>query len=126
MDRESFERIVAQALADLPAEFRDRLDNVDVVVEGQPSRSQIREAGLGGGFTLMGLYEGIPLTERGQGYNMVPPDKITIFQGPIEEGCRSRNELKKRVSGVVKHEIAHYFGLGEAALQDIEGEEPDY
>ncbi len=126
MDRESFEKIVAQALAELPAEFRDRLDNVDLVVEDQPTRSQIREAGLGGGFTLMGLYEGIPLTERGQGYNMVPPDKITIFQGPIEAGCRSKNELKKRVSGVVKHEIAHYFGLGEADLQDIEGEEPDY
>jgi len=118
--------VVAQALAELPAEFRDRLDNVDLVVEGWPNRTQLREAGLGGGFTIMGLYEGIPLTERGQGYHMIPPDKITIFQGPIEDGCRSDKELKKRVSGVVKHEIAHFFGLGEADLRDIEGEEPDY
>jgi predicted Zn-dependent protease with MMP-like domain len=125
MDRESFEELVARALAELPQEFRDRLDNVDIVVEDWPSRGHLRRAGLRGGFTLMGLYEGVPLTERGQGYNLVPPDRITIFQGPIEAQCRFPEEIVKQVRGVVRHEIAHHFGMGEADLQEIEGEKPE-
>jgi len=83
MDRESFERLVAQAVDDLPEEFLLRLENVDVIVEDYPAPHQLRQLGLERGETLLGLYEGVPQTERGGHYGLVPPDKITVFQRSI-------------------------------------------
>jgi predicted Zn-dependent protease with MMP-like domain len=123
MDRESFERLVAQAVDDLPEEFLERLENVDVIVEDQPTPGQIRHLGLERGETLLGLYEGVPQTERGSHYGLVPPDKITIFQRSIEAKCRYGGNISAEVQRVVKHEIAHHFGISDARLHQLEKEE---
>ncbi len=126
MDRERFQELVTRAVNSLPPEFRDKLENIDVVVEDWPSQSQLVEVGLRRGEALLGLYEGAPRTMRSRRYGLVPPDKITIFQKPIEAGCRYDAEITEEVKRVVLHEIAHYFGIGDARLRQIErGEEID-
>jgi predicted Zn-dependent protease with MMP-like domain len=119
MDRERFQRLVAKAVEELPEEFLALLDNVDIVLEDHPSRAQIGNAQRG--YTLLGLYEGVPLTERGAHYGLVPPDKITIFRKPIEGMCESDDEIIAEINRVVKHEIAHHFGIDDARLDQIEG-----
>jgi len=118
MDREKFDDLVAEALNELPQEFEDRLENVDVVVMDHPTRRQL--AKVGRGMTLLGLYEGVPQTRRTRGYNLVTPDRITIFQKPIEAACCSEAEIAVEIQRVVLHEIAHHFGLGDARLREIE------
>jgi len=113
MDRDRFEELVVRAVNELPEEFLDQLHNLDIVVEDRPSYSQRRKTRTGSGYDLLGLYEGVPRTRRGRGYGMVLPDKITIFQGPIEARCRSEDEIKDEVRRVVRHEIAHHFGANE-------------
>ncbi len=120
MDRERFEALVAAAVSGLPGEFLERLENVDVVIQESPSRAQLTRAKVGRGGTLFGLYEGIPLTRRGSSYTFVPPDRITIFKTPIESVCHSDDEIIKSVGDVVKHEIAHHFGISDARLDEIE------
>ncbi len=122
MNRERFEQLVAQAVDELPEEFLERLDNVDVVVEDQPSPAQIRVAHIGRHDTLLGLYEGIPITERHSNYGLVPPDKITVFQKPVEAVAGTDDEIRREVQGVVKHEIAHHFGISDARLDQLERE----
>lgn len=120
MERERFEELVARAMSELPQEFRDSLDNVDVVVQDYPSRGQLGNERRG--TTLLGLYEGVPHTKRTRGYGLVPPDKITLFQKPIEAMCRSEQEIAAEISEVLLHEIAHHFGLDEGTLRRIETE----
>lgn len=120
MDREKFERLVAKAVDSLPDEFRRKLENIDVVVENQPTREQLAEAGLKRGETLLGLYQGVSLTKRGGHYGMVIPDKITIFQKPIEAKCTNDTEVKAEIRRVVWHEIAHHFGIDDARLKQLE------
>jgi len=120
MDRERFEWLVARAIETLPDEFFSRLENIDVVVEDYPTQSQLASVGLRRRQTLLGLYEGVPLTKRGAHYGLVPPDKITIFQKPIEDKCRYNAEITAEIQRVVKHEIAHHFGIGDARLEQIE------
>ena len=120
MDRERFRWLVAKIVEDLPKEFLTRLQNIDVVVEDRPTPSQVDRAGLSHGQTLLGLYEGVPQTKRGRHYGLVPPDKITIFQKPIEARCRNDAEIFAEIQRVVKHEIAHHFGISDARLQQIE------
>jgi len=123
MDRERFERLVARAVEALPEEFITRLENIDVVVEDYPTRSQLTSVGLRRGQTLLGLYEGVPLTRRGAHYGLVPPDKITIFRKPIEVKCRYGGEITAEIQRVLRHEIAHHFGIGDARLEQIENSE---
>jgi predicted Zn-dependent protease with MMP-like domain len=120
MNRERFEGLVAEAVESLPEEFRERLENVVIVVEDEPTRAQLKEAGIRRGHALLGLYEGIPQTGRSSYYGLVPPDKITIFQKPIEEKCAGDDEIKKEVRRVVRHEIAHHFGIGDRHLDQLE------
>ena len=119
MDREGFKWLVARAVDSLPEEFCTKLENIDVVVEDRPTQGQLVRAGLKRGQTLLGLYEGVPQTQRGSHYGLVPPDKITIFQNPIEIGCRYEVDITAEVQRVVRHEIAHHFGVGDARLQQI-------
>jgi len=119
VDREKFEELVDKAVKSLPEEFLDRLDNIDVLVEDQPTVSQIRKSKLRANQTLLGLYEGVPQTKRNSGYGMVLPDKITIFQKTIEAKCRNDEEIIAEVERVVKHEIAHYFGISDGRLREI-------
>ena len=123
MNRARFETLVARVVEDLPEEFHSRLQNIDIVVEDRPSRSQLRRTGLGRGETLLGLYEGVPQTERGSYYGLVTPDKITIFQKPIEASCKHDAETTAEIQRVVKHEIAHHFGISDAKLNQIEQDE---
>ena len=120
LDRDRFEGLVADAVASLPPELADRLDNVDVVVDDWPSPSQLDEVGLRHSESLLGPYEGVPQTVRGKRYGMVAPDKITIFQKPIERICRSDKEIKRQIGETVRHEIAHYFGISDERLNEIE------
>lgn len=120
MDRERFEWLVARAVKSLPKEFRTRLENVDVVVEAWPTQDQLTKAGLRRGQILLGLYQGVPLTRRGRRYGLVAPDKITIFQRPIEARCRFEAEIIAEIQRVVRHEIAHHFGIGDARLRQLE------
>ena len=120
MQRQRFEALVIKAIEELPAEFQSKLENVDVLVEDSPSRRQLRQLGLRDSTQLLGLYEGVPQTERGRGYNLVLPDKITIFQKPIEARCRSEREIGIEIGNVVRHEIAHHFGIGDDTLYRID------
>jgi len=120
MDRDRFEWLVARAIDSLPDEFLTKLENIDVVVEGWPTQGQLARVGLRRGETLLGLYEGVPLTRRGGHYGLVPPDKITIFQKSIEAKCRHDAEITAEIQRVVRHEIAHHFGIGDARLEQLE------
>ena len=120
MDRKEFRWLVAKAVESLPEEFRSKLENVDVVVEDWPTRYQLAKVGARRGETLLGLYEGVPLTRRGRRYGLVPPDKITIFQKPIETNCRINADITDEIRRVIRHEIAHHFGIGDARLRQIE------
>ena len=120
MDRERFEWLVAEAVASLPEEFKAKLENIDVVVEDWPTSGQLAKVGLGHGQTLLGLYQGVPLTRRGRHYGLVPPDKVTIFQKPIEAKCRYDTDIVAEIKKVVRHEIAHHFGIGDARLKQLQ------
>ena len=108
-----FARLVARALDELPAEFRERMRNIEIVVEDEPSPEQIRGDG-----ELLGLYEGVPLTERGA---MEPylPDRISIFRGPIERISTSPRRQAEIVRDTVVHEIAHHFGISDKRLGEL-------
>jgi len=122
MQREKFEALVARAIDSLPPEFQRKLENVDIVVENWPTRGQLRQAKHSHPIQLLGLYQGVPQTRRGRGYGLVLPDKISIFQKPIEAQCRFGDEIEAKIEEVVRHEIAHHFGLDEKTLRKIEGE----
>jgi predicted Zn-dependent protease with MMP-like domain len=119
MQRQRFQQLVLRALDELPSPYRDWLDNIDVIIERRPSRRHLRTAGLGHGEVLFGLYEGIPLPERGGGYSMVLPDKITIFQEPLEVEFPDDAELIEEVRRTVLHELAHYFGMSDEELERL-------
>ena len=119
MDRAKFEELVDKAVKSLPPEFLDRLENIDVLVEDQPTLNQLRKSRLQPNQTLLGLYEGVPQTRRNSNYGMVLPDKITIFQKTIEARCRDDTEIIAEIEKVVKHEIAHYFGISDGRLREI-------
>jgi len=113
--------LVAEAVEALPPEFKERLENIAMVVADWPSPYQLSKVGIKNRENLLGLYEGVPRPHRGTGYNLVPPDKITIFRRPLELRCRSSEELVREIGQVVRHEIAHHFGLDDHRLREIEG-----
>ncbi len=112
MTDKEFDKAVAAAIKGLPKEFRARLDNVAVVVSEAPSREQERRFGRG----LLGLYEGVPLPERGTWYSGAMPDKITLFKRALEEGSGSPRETERRIRHTIMHEIAHHFGMDDEEL----------
>ena len=114
-----FEELVVAALDTLPDDLLQLMDNIEVTVDRLPSRQQMRQAGVRHG-TLLGLYEGIPLTARhSSSYSLVVPDKITIFQRPIEGICSTHDEIVDQVRKTVIHEVAHHFGIGEERLREL-------
>ena len=120
MQRAQFERLVRQALTDLPAEVSDRLENVDVLVEEWHATDQLGGLKIEEDDYLLGLYEGVPLTHRTD-YGMVLPDKITLFQKAIEAVCESDEEIVEEVRKTVVHEVAHHFGIDDETLEELEG-----
>ena len=119
MDNERFEQLVIRAIESLPDEFHERLDNIDIVIADVPSPEQLETVDKKRGETLLGLYEGVPLTNRHHGYGMVMPDKITIFQKPIEAVCRNDTQIVNEIRRVVLHEIAHHFGIDDERLREL-------
>jgi predicted Zn-dependent protease with MMP-like domain len=127
--RQRFERIVIRALDGLSPEVVAMLDNVEVIVEDEPTAEQLA---LGRGYpdphesarddgeeTLFGLYEGVPLTRRGSDYHLVPPDRITIFRGPLERAYTSPQAIAREVRVTVMHELGHYLGFEESGLETL-------
>src|SRR3954453_8008086 len=113
MTEDEFVKLVEQAYAKIPARFRRRLRNVAILVDREPSPRQLAAAAVGSGATLLGLYEGRPLTNRSVWDTFVMPDRITIFQAPHERLARDPVRLRKLVEETVWHEVAHYFGMDE-------------
>ena len=119
MDRWDFRQIVAEVLEELPARFRERLDNVAVVVGDWPDPETMRRAGVRHPAQLLGFYHGVPQTRRTHQYGLVLPDKISIYRQPILMRCRSREEVQATVRRVVLHELAHHFGIDDERLREL-------
>lgn len=120
MTAQEFDRLVARACAKIPRRFRRRLANIAMIVEDEPSPEQLQAARVGPGSTLLGLYQGRPLTVRSVSDGFVMPDRILIFQGPHERLARDREHLEKLVEETVWHEVAHYFGMDEGRVRSAE------
>lgn len=119
MDRPGFEKLVQDSLRRLPRRFRQKVKNISIEIEDSPSPEILRDMGIGEG-TLFGLYTGVPLTEREWNYGNILPDRIVIYQRPIEEAAQSPGEIEEIVIETVMHEIGHYFGFGDDELYEIE------
>jgi predicted Zn-dependent protease with MMP-like domain len=119
MTRKQFEKLVAEAVNGLPEAFLARLDNVDIVVEEFPSQEIIEFEELESPYDLLGYYEGVPLTERDAINTPWLPDRITIFQAPLEALCSSRAELYDEIQTTIVHEVAHFFGLDEDRIAEL-------
>ena len=119
MEKEKFEELVKQGIEAIPKRFLEKLDNVDIVIEDEPTEEQMKKLRIRKDIKLFGLYEGIPQTKRGF-YSGVLPDKITIFKKPIEEVCFSDEQIKEQVKKTVWHEIAHHFGMSEERVRRAE------
>ncbi len=117
MDRTRFRRLVHRAVASLPSEMRRALDNVAIVIEREPSAADRRAGGVGSGDDLFGLYVGTPLPER-SGTSYPLPDRIVIFQGPLERHFHP-HDIPKEVAKTVLHELAHYFGIDDDRLETL-------
>lgn len=120
MKRDEFLQLVNEALSTIPVRFRDAMQNIAVVVEDEPSLEQLNEVGIEPPDTLLGLYEGTPLTERQWADGNRLPDKVTLFQGPIEDSSADENDVVVAIGETLIHEIGHYFGLSEEEIEEIE------
>jgi predicted Zn-dependent protease with MMP-like domain len=120
VNRRKFEQLVADALATIPRRFRKAMNNVVIVVEDEPPRDLLREMEIEPPGTLLGLYQGIPLTERRADYGNVLPDRILLFQGPLERESEDEDDLVVAIGETLIHEIGHYFGLSEEEIEEIE------
>jgi predicted Zn-dependent protease with MMP-like domain len=116
---DDFYDLVADALESIPQHFQARLDNVEILVEDFPSWNTMRLAKVRSKWQLLGFYHGVPLTERTSGYNLITPDKISIYRRPIEAQVDGPEELRALVHRVVLHEVAHYFGIDDNRLVEI-------
>ncbi|MCL4811375.1 MAG: metallopeptidase family protein [Vicinamibacteraceae bacterium] len=120
MKRRSFEKLVEEALLTIPRNFRAAIENVSVVVEDEPSPDLLDEMEIEPPDTLFGLYQGTPLPERSWAHGNVLPDRIVIYQRPIEEACETIDDIVVCVGETVIHEFGHYFGLSEDEIEAIE------
>jgi predicted Zn-dependent protease with MMP-like domain len=120
VDRNHFERLVAEALASIPRRFRKAMQNIAIVVEDEPALDLLEEMEIEPPDTLLGLYQGIPLTERSSAYGNTLPDRVLIFQGPHEREAEDEDDLVVAIGETLIHEIGHYFGLSEEEIEAIE------
>lgn len=120
MTRDTFEKLVKEGIAKIPKKFRDRLDNVAIVIEDSPSLYLLKKLGLPSNRLVFGLYQGVPQIKRGVHYGGVLPDKITIFQRPIEAVAKTKQAIRQMVAHTIWHEIAHHFGSTEKRIREIE------
>ncbi len=119
---EVFAGLISRAMDELPPRFIKRLDNVAITYADEPTREQLTKQGVREGQLLLGLYEGIPQTARGSGYNLVLPDKITIFKKPLLMLARDLDDLYVRIKRTLWHEIAHHYGLDHGRINELENQ----
>ncbi|KPK41984.1 MAG: hypothetical protein AMJ78_03975 [Omnitrophica WOR_2 bacterium SM23_29] len=117
--RERFEQLVIKALEKLPQIFKDKLENIDVVIEDYPTDEEMRQVRVRSRRMLLGLYQGIPLKKRTHFYGNVLPDRIVLFKGNIEDICNTEEKIESLVAKTVCHEIAHYFGISDDRLKQM-------
>ena len=120
MTRKRFDKLVAEALRDIPKFLRDEMENVALVVEDEPSAELLEEMGIEPPDTLYGLYQGTPLAEREWAYGNTLPDRITIYQQPIVEDCEDDDDIVDCIAETVVHEFAHHFGWDEDHMDEVE------
>ena len=121
MTRKEFEALIINTLEKLPKDFKDKLQNVDVVVEEELDLDMVKKLGLGAKGRLLGLYQGVPLKNRTHYYGMVMPDKITLYKQNIERECKARGlDIGEEIKHVIQHEIAHHFGISDKRLKDLD------
>jgi predicted Zn-dependent protease with MMP-like domain len=120
IDQTAFEKLVAEAIDAIPDKYYQHINNVVFVTEDEPSPEQRYKLKLRHDQSLFGLYEGIPIIRRSSGYNMVLPDKITIFKKPLEWAANNLEELRGQVHKTVWHEVAHYYGLDHLQIHELE------
>jgi predicted Zn-dependent protease with MMP-like domain len=120
MKRERFRQLVAEAVDTIPARFRQHLQNIAIVVEDEPPPHVLAEMEIEPPDTLFGLYQGIPLPERRWDHGNVLPDKISIYQFPIEDVCETEEDIVTEIGETLIHEVGHFFGLSEEEIRDIE------
>lgn len=118
---QEFDRLISRAMDELPQKYIRGLENVAIVYADEPTEEQRRKMKLDAHHLLLGLYEGIPLTHRGNGYSFVLPDKITLFKLPILAVVRDEAELFEQIKRTLWHEIAHFYGLNHARIDQIQG-----
>jgi len=120
MTRREFEMIVKDVLEELPKEFKDKLQNIDIVIEEELDMEAIKRLGLGAKGRLLGLYQGIPLKDRTHYYGMVMPDKITLYKQNIELSYEAGgSDIREGIKHIIQHEIAHHFGISDKRLKDL-------
>ena len=117
---EMFEALIARAMDELPKQYIEYLDNVAITYADDPTPEQLTKQGVREGQLLLGLYEGIPQTRRGAGYNLVLPDKITLFKNPIAMLSHYEMDFYERVKRTLWHEIAHHYGLDHDRIHELE------
>ena len=122
MDLDEFQTIVDEVVETLPIEFKNQLDNVDILVEIWPTDQDLKSIFAHPGMTLFGLYRGIPKTKRGNNYSGVIPDKIVIFAGPILRFSQTLEDAKRQIKQTVLHEIGHYFGMNEESIRKAQND----
>jgi predicted Zn-dependent protease with MMP-like domain len=120
VERRAFDALVADALAGIPRQFRAAMANLAITVESEPSPELLAQMDIAPPETLLGLYQGVPLTERGATYGNVLPDRILLFQGPLERASEDEGDLVVAIGETLIHEIGHYFGLSEEEIEEIE------
>lgn len=120
MPDDVFANLISRAMDELPRRFIEHLDNVAITYEDAPTPEQLTKQGVREHELLLGLYEGIPLTKRGAGYNLVLPDKITLFKHPILMLSSNEAELYERIKRTLWHEIAHHYGLDHDRIEELE------
>lgn len=120
MTDEQFDELITRAMDELPQKYIKGLENVAIVMADEPTPEQVRKMHIDGRHLLLGLYEGIPLTQRGNNYNLVLPDKITIFKNSILSVANNDEELFEQIKRTLWHEIAHYYGLNHKRIDEIQ------
>lgn len=117
---EEFDALITKAMDELPQEYIEGLNNVAIVMADEPTEEQKVKMKLRENSVLLGLYEGIPLTQRGNGYTFVLPDKITLFKHSILRVVRNDDELFEQIKRTLWHEIAHYYGLSHEHMHKLQ------
>ena len=120
MTREQFQRLVLEAVALIPKRFRREMKNLALVVEDEPSADLLEEMEIEPPDSLYGLYQGVPLPERTWAFGNNLPDRITLYQRPIEEDCEDEDEIRAVIGETLIHEVGHYFGMSEEEIEEIE------